>query len=583
MKRNAKSTGAQRAQPSTCHLTWNLLSRRLREECQTPGSVTCSLWKPWHTVSRVITCDQKVGEPWSIELYSDSDWAGCLETRRSTDSHLAIVAGAVVTCTTQTQPGLPATSCLMPSFEEYLERQEKGSSWRISSLDFGQACGKPRLWTDSSAAIQASKRIGPGAKLRHLEVCEFYVQGALQAKLLSLGKVKGTVNCAKFLTKHPKSGTEARQALPGLGMYEPPKGEDIPPTSKQINVKVSQINKQSTWRKTPIPASVAWTHKQAEGAGKTATVTQGNAKVNAMKTLVLLSQINAVAAQQQEINTWQLLILYVLAAIGNYHRVVENVSTWQMDRGLALSSWARGTCSDPRDGSSAADPRIANSADYGAHRNPQWKATGDHHWKCSKCRASRSPAAGRSGTDSSSCQRWHEERWVQRGAEANMTLEEFIRWRRQEERLIHGEDPDSGEDSASAEEESSGGAGCPAGAGRPARAVWPAGAGRPAAARARVPTRHWGRGSKRSLPEHDGRGARCVAKSRRPVLRDVDLLGSHRVTCHSKEGCNIPWVKTSCVTCSYRDDMSCKTRACPQPLLSTRRASRKRCDAWVLH
>ena len=26
-----------------------------------------------------------------------------------------------------------------------------------------------------------------------------------------------------------------------------------------------------------------------------------------------------------------------------------------------------------------------------------------------------------------------------------MTLEEFIRWRRQEERLIHGEDPDSGE------------------------------------------------------------------------------------------------------------------------------------------
>ena len=45
------------------------------------------------TVSRVITCDQKVGERWSIELYSDSDWAGCLETRRSTDSHLVIHCG----------------------------------------------------------------------------------------------------------------------------------------------------------------------------------------------------------------------------------------------------------------------------------------------------------------------------------------------------------------------------------------------------------------------------------------------------------------------------------------------------------
>ena len=34
--------------------------------------------------------------------------------------------------------------------------------------------------------------------------CEFYVQGAIQAKLLSLAKVKGAVNCANFLTKHPK-------------------------------------------------------------------------------------------------------------------------------------------------------------------------------------------------------------------------------------------------------------------------------------------------------------------------------------------------------------------------------------------
>jgi len=33
-----------------------------------------------------------------------------------------------------------------------------------------------------------------------------------------------------------------------------------------------------------------------------------------------------------------------------------------------------------------------------------------------------------------------------------MTLEDLIRWRRKEERRIHGEDPDSGEDSASAQE-----------------------------------------------------------------------------------------------------------------------------------
>ena len=38
--------------------------------------------------------------------------------------------------------------------------------------------------------------------------------------------------------------------------------------------------------------------------------------MNAIRTLVLLTQIGAAKAQRHEIDTWQLLILYVLAAIG---------------------------------------------------------------------------------------------------------------------------------------------------------------------------------------------------------------------------------------------------------------------------
>ena len=43
-------------------------------------------------------------------------------------------------------------------------------------------------------------------------------------------------------------------------------------------------------------------------------------------------------------------------------------------------------------------------------------------------------------------ERWSEEQWVQRGAESNMTLQELIEWRRREERLIHGQNPDSSQD-----------------------------------------------------------------------------------------------------------------------------------------
>ena len=198
------------------------LARRMSapRECDWTAVVTLASYLQSHPhVIRVISTDKQDDGPWEIESYTDSDWAGCLETRRSTDSHVILEQGAVIQVTTQTQPGLPATSS--PDTElRGVSRTARETIFvrELLESDFGISCSKPRLWTDSSSAMQASKRIGPGTKLRHLEVCEFYVQGAIQAKLLSLAKVKGTVNCANFLTKHPKSGTEVRVALPSLGM-----------------------------------------------------------------------------------------------------------------------------------------------------------------------------------------------------------------------------------------------------------------------------------------------------------------------------------------------------------------------------
>ena len=143
----------------------------------------------------------------AIGLYSDSDWAGSLESRTSTDCHVAIVCGAVVARTTHTQPELPATSSPDAELRRFSRAAREAIYLRdLIALDFGQLCGKRA----DSSLVQASKRIGPGAKLRHLKVCEFYVQRALQSKQI---KVKGTFNCANFLTKHPKSGTKVKQAL----------------------------------------------------------------------------------------------------------------------------------------------------------------------------------------------------------------------------------------------------------------------------------------------------------------------------------------------------------------------------------
>ena len=190
-----------------------------------------------------------------LEILADSDWGGCPETRRSTDGRIAYLAGPIVAGTTQTQPGLPATS----SPDASRAAREAIFPEGLISKDFGLQIEIPRLWTDSSTAIIAAKRIGLGSKLRHLEVCEFYLQGAVQASKISMGKVKGTQNPANFLTKHAKGGPEVLEALPSLGMVNLAQIAGSTAVQKS-SIKTMQVNPTSKWK-----PQIAGIHQLAAG------------------------------------------------------------------------------------------------------------------------------------------------------------------------------------------------------------------------------------------------------------------------------------------------------------------------------
>ncbi|CAE7413014.1 RE1 [Symbiodinium sp. CCMP2592] len=160
----------------------------------------------------------------------------------------AALGGAVVTTATQTQPGLPATSS--PDAElRGISRACREALFvhELATLDFGLEVEIPRIWSDSSTGITAAKRIGPGTKLRHLDVSEFYVQGAVQAGKALLRKVKGTENPANFLTKHAKTGNEVAQALPSLAMVDPTLVAGAS-AAERHSVKLVRENPPSQWK-----------------------------------------------------------------------------------------------------------------------------------------------------------------------------------------------------------------------------------------------------------------------------------------------------------------------------------------------
>ena len=74
----------------------------------------------------------------------------------------------------------------------------------------------PRIWCDSSAAIQAGKKIGVG-KMRHIAVG---LQELVKTRQVIIGKIDGTKNPADILTKHLATGELVRNGCELIGLVD---------------------------------------------------------------------------------------------------------------------------------------------------------------------------------------------------------------------------------------------------------------------------------------------------------------------------------------------------------------------------
>jgi hypothetical protein len=81
---------------------------------------------------------------------------------------------------------------------------------QLASLDFGMKLRKPRLYGDNAAGITVAKKLGPGSKLRHLEVSQLYVQAAVEA---------GLIECSNF---PPPNQSQTEQRSISIQRVNPP-------------------------------------------------------------------------------------------------------------------------------------------------------------------------------------------------------------------------------------------------------------------------------------------------------------------------------------------------------------------------
>merc|ERR1711911_187427 len=150
-----------------------------------------------------------------VQVWVDTDYAGCRKTRKSTSGGILTLGDHLIKGWSSTQ----AVIALSSGEAEYYGIV-KGSSVGLGarSLLGDLGCSvRVAVFTDSSAAKGMASRKGLG-KVRHVEVNQLRVQQKVANGEIELRKVEGTQNLADALTKHVEHESILRHML-GTGQF----------------------------------------------------------------------------------------------------------------------------------------------------------------------------------------------------------------------------------------------------------------------------------------------------------------------------------------------------------------------------
>jgi hypothetical protein len=190
-----------------------------------------------------------------IIAFSDSDWAGCPDTRRSTVGFIIFMCGGPIAWKSKKKETLALSSCEA----EYMGLSEVGREliWITHFLtEIGVEFNRPRIYCDSDSAIDWAEEPIQHQRNKHVELTYYYIRDIVKAELIDLYRVSTHDNHSDPFSKNLITPTFLRHKpnimgwtpvilseinQPGSTNHKPEKrsklmnNKELPPTDKHRN------------------------------------------------------------------------------------------------------------------------------------------------------------------------------------------------------------------------------------------------------------------------------------------------------------------------------------------------------------